>query len=99
MLEEAVDVIRALCGGRAVQPLRHYYTVENARFYTMPAAPPPIIVSAFGPKSVELAARIGDGMVSTAPDARPARCSSTPRGGRGKPKLAQVKVCWAPKRT
>ena len=68
MLEEAVAVIRALWKGEQYSHYGDYYTVENARLYTTPSAPPPIIVSAFGPKSVELAARIGDGMVSTAPD-------------------------------
>ncbi len=68
MLEEAVAVIRALWKGEQYSHYGDYYTVENARLYTTPSAPPPIIVSAFGSKSVELAARIGDGLVSTAPD-------------------------------
>ena len=73
MLDEAVEVIRALWKGEQYSHYGEYFTVENARLYTTPSAPPPIIVSAFGPKSVELAARIGDGMVSTAPGSRAAR--------------------------
>ena len=61
MLEEAVAVIRVLWKGEQHSHYGDHYTVENARLYTTPESPPPIIVSAFGSKSVELAARIGDG--------------------------------------
>ena len=46
-----------------------HYTVEDARIYTLPDTPPPIYVSGFGPKAVDLAGRIGDGFVCTKPDA------------------------------
>mgnify|MGYP001100420609 CR=1 FL=1 len=69
MLEEAVEVIRTLWRGGFVEHRGRHYTVENARIYTMPETPPPIYVSGFGPKAVDVAARIGDGYVSTMPDA------------------------------
>jgi G6PDH family F420-dependent oxidoreductase len=93
MLEEAVDVIRTLWQGGVRSHYGPFFTVENARIYTLPATPPPIYVSAFGPKAMELAARIGDGVVSTKPDAELLRRYDR-NGGRG-PKLAQVKVAWA----
>ena len=68
MLEEAVDVMRKLWAGDIVTHRGTYYTVENARIYSLPAEPPPILVSAFGPRAAETAARIGDGFVSTKPD-------------------------------
>ncbi len=43
--------------------------MENARIYTLPDEPPPILVSGFGPKAVRLAAEIGDGYVNVGPDA------------------------------
>jgi G6PDH family F420-dependent oxidoreductase len=95
MLEEAIEVIRALWKGEQYSHYGRYFTVENARLYTLPATPPPIIVSAFGPKSVELAARAGDGLVSTKPD-RELIERFDDAGGRDKPKLAQLKVAWAP---
>jgi coenzyme F420-dependent glucose-6-phosphate dehydrogenase len=95
MLEEAIAVIRALWSGREQSHYGEYYRVENARLYTVPDSPPPIIVSAFGQKSAELAARVGDGLVSTAPD-RDLLAQFDQAGGNGKPKLAQVKVAWAP---
>ncbi|HEX6340099.1 TIGR03557 family F420-dependent LLM class oxidoreductase [Umezawaea sp.] len=68
MLEEAVEVIRALHTGEEVDHHGKHYTVENARLYTLPEQPVPIYVSAFGPKAVDVAARIGDGLCSTKPD-------------------------------
>src|SRR6476660_4665256 len=49
MLEEAVDLIRELWTGDVVTREGKYYRVDTARIYTMPDAPPPIYVSAFGP--------------------------------------------------
>src|SRR3954451_15887755 len=50
MLEEAVEVIRALWTGEVVEPHGRSYTVEHARLYTLPDSPPPLFVSGFGPK-------------------------------------------------
>ena len=93
MLEEAIEVIRALWTGRQVSHRGRHYTVENARIYTLPDEPPPIYVSGFGPKSIELAGRIGDGYVSTMPDAEMVR-RFREAGGAGKPCQAGTKVCW-----
>jgi G6PDH family F420-dependent oxidoreductase len=93
MLEEAVEVMRALWSGEVVNHRGEHYDVEHARLYTVPDAPPPVIVSGFGPKSVDLAGRIGDGYATTMPDAdligryREA-------GGQGKPVQAGTKVCF-----
>ena len=48
-------------GGRPASHHGRHYTVENARLYTLPDEPPPVLVSGFGPKATELAAEIGDG--------------------------------------
>jgi G6PDH family F420-dependent oxidoreductase len=68
MLEESLEIIRALWTGENVSHRGTHYTVENARLYTLPDTPPEILVSGFGPKATELAGRIGDGYVSTMPD-------------------------------
>jgi G6PDH family F420-dependent oxidoreductase len=68
MLEEAIEVIRTLWEGGQVSHRGTHYRVENARIYTLPDTPPPIYVSGFGPKATDLAARIGDGYCTTAPD-------------------------------
>jgi G6PDH family F420-dependent oxidoreductase len=92
MLEEAVEVMRQLWRGGYVSHHGPYYTVENARLYSCPDDPPPVLVSGFGPKSVSLAARIGDGYVTTAPEEQAVR-DYRDQGGRG-PAVATVKVCW-----
>ena len=94
MLEEAVELIRRLWTGEEVSHRGRHYTVENARLYDPPAAPIPVYVSAFGPKAVELAARIGDGYVGTSPD--PELIGDFARQAPGKPKLAGAKCCWHP---
>src|SRR5687767_3809814 len=65
MLEEAVAVIRLLWQGGQQSHRGRYYTVENARLYTLPEQPTPIMVAAGGPKAAELAGRIGDGFIGT----------------------------------
>jgi G6PDH family F420-dependent oxidoreductase len=92
MLEEAVAVIRLLWqGGQRSHHGRHY-TVENARVYDLADDPPPILVSGFGPKAIRLAAAIGDGFCTTAPD-KEAIDLYRAEGGRG-PVHAGTKVCF-----
>jgi G6PDH family F420-dependent oxidoreductase len=69
MLEEAVEIMRALWTGKQVSHRGKHYTVENARIYTLPEQTPEVYVSAFGPKAAEVAARIGDGFCTVGPEA------------------------------
>jgi G6PDH family F420-dependent oxidoreductase len=95
MLEEAVEVIRALHTGRTVTHRGAHYTVERARIYTRPDGPIPIYVSAFGPLAARLAGRAGDGLCTTIPDAGLVR-TFRESGGGDKPVQGGMKVCWAP---
>jgi G6PDH family F420-dependent oxidoreductase len=92
MLREAVEIIRRLWTGEQVSHHGAHYTVENARLYTVPDEPPPIVVSGFGPKAVKLAAEIGDGYFGTSPDSELLDTFAR-EGGEGT-KLALMKVCW-----
>jgi G6PDH family F420-dependent oxidoreductase len=93
MLEEAVEVMRLLWGGGQRSHRGRHYTVDNARLYDLPEDPIPVYVSAFGPKAIELAARIGDGYVGTSPDPELVGAFAEQAGG-GKPKIAGAKCCW-----
>ncbi len=93
MLEEAMEVMRLLWKGGNQSHRGRHYTVENARLYSLPDEPPPIYVSAFGPKACSLAARIGDGLVTTSPDTE-VISQYRKEGGSG-PVLAGSKACWA----
>lgn len=92
MLEEAVDVIRTLWQGGQRSHRGAHYTVENARIYDLPDEPPPILVSGFGPKATTLAAKIGDGYCTTAPDKEAIELYRS-SGGKG-PVQAGTKVCF-----
>jgi coenzyme F420-dependent glucose-6-phosphate dehydrogenase len=94
MLEEAVEVIRDLWTGKIVS--RHgsgYYRVQNAQLYTLPETLPPIRVAAGGPRMARIAARLGEGLISTAPD-REVLDAYRAAGGTG-PLIGQMSVCWA----
>jgi G6PDH family F420-dependent oxidoreductase len=94
MLEEAIHVMRELWKGKFTDHHGTYYTVENARIYTLPDTPPPVYVSGFGPSSVDLAARVGDGYISTMPDAELVR-RFREGGGGSKPAQAGFKAAFA----
>lgn len=93
MLEESIEVMRSLWGGGFVNHRGRHYTVDSARIYTLPAEPPPVYISGFGPKATELAGRIGDGYISTQPDTDLIDAFRK-AGGDGEPMQAGYKVCW-----
>jgi G6PDH family F420-dependent oxidoreductase len=93
MLEEAVEVIRTLWQGAMRSHHGRHYNVENARIYDLPEHLPPIVISGFGPKSIRLAARIGDGYCTTSPD-KEAVGSFREAAGAQMPVLGGMKVCW-----
>jgi len=66
-LAEAVQFIRMLWHEGQHSHRGKYFTVENARIYSRPDEPPPIMIAAAGPKSVKLAAELGDGLIATEP--------------------------------
>ena len=78
MLEEAIHVVRQLWTGETVDHRGDFYEVENARLFDPPVEAPPIIVSGFGPKAIELAGRIGNGYWATSPSASPSSSTRPP---------------------
>jgi G6PDH family F420-dependent oxidoreductase len=94
MLTEAVEIIRQLWQGGYQTIDGDYYTVDNARIYTLPDELPPIYVAAAGAESATMAGRIGDGLISTSPDAETVKAFAK-AGGKGKPTHAELTVCWA----
>ncbi len=94
MLEEAVALIRELWTGEVVTTEGKHYKVDHARIYSLPESPPDIYVSGFGPKATDLAAKIGDGYINTAPDDELVTRFKEASGG--KPAQAGAKVAFAP---
>jgi coenzyme F420-dependent glucose-6-phosphate dehydrogenase len=95
MLEEAVGLIRMLWQGDTQSYWGRYFTVEDAKLFTLPDMPPPIMIAASGPTSAAVAGRIGDGLISTAADADTITQFMS-ADGLERPKIGQVTVCWAP---
>jgi coenzyme F420-dependent glucose-6-phosphate dehydrogenase len=94
MLAEAVDVIRGLWRGRTFNHRGKHYTVEDARIYTLPETPVPIMMAAAGKNAAKLAGEKGDGLIAVAPE--PALVQAfADGGGDGRPRFGQLHVCWA----
>jgi G6PDH family F420-dependent oxidoreductase len=93
MLEEAVEVIRMLWEGGVKSHRGRHYRLEHCRVYDLPENPPPIVVSGFGTKAVELAAKIGDGYCTAGPDAESVQLYRA-RARQGTFVQGGLKVCW-----
>jgi coenzyme F420-dependent glucose-6-phosphate dehydrogenase len=93
-LEEAIEVIRGLWEGKLMSHRGKHFTVENARIYSLPEEPPPLLVAVARERSVELAARRGDGLIGTAPIPESVEQFRS-EGRKGKPTYGQLHVCWA----
>lgn len=94
MLDEAIEIIRLLWQGEEINYWGEFFTVENARIYTLPDPLPELFVAASGKESATLAGEIGDGLIATKPDEKVVK-EFEDGGGKGKPKIGQIKVCWA----
>jgi G6PDH family F420-dependent oxidoreductase len=94
MLEEAIEAIRLLWQGGYQTHRGEFYDVEQARIYTLPDELPAIAVAAGKPLAAELAGRLGDAFVNTAPDAEVIEAFES-AGGKGKAKYGQITGCWA----
>ena len=94
MLAEAIHIMRELWKGEEFSHRGTYFTVWDARIYTLPDKPPPIYVAASGPESAEMAAELSDGLISTSSGDEVVTAFKK-AGGSGKPCVGSVKVCWA----
>jgi len=92
MMAEAVAVIRQLWEGGYQSFDGQFFTVENARLYTLPDEPPPIVIASGGPSSAELAGRIADGIWAVAPNSD--LLDTYRQAGGDGPRYGQVKLCW-----
>ena len=94
-LAEAIEVIRLLWRGGQQSHYGKYFSVENARVYSLPEESPKLMIAAAGPKSTELAARLGDGLIGTEADAEMVK-NFRQHGNAHKPCYCEVQVCFDP---
>ncbi|RPE76907.1 TIGR03885 family FMN-dependent LLM class oxidoreductase [Vulcaniibacterium tengchongense] len=96
-LREAVETMRALWRGEEVN---HHgsFAVEQARLYTLPPAPPPVLVAALTPETARWGAQWADGLITISqPRDKLRKLVDAFRegGGEGKPMHLQVKLSYA----
>jgi coenzyme F420-dependent glucose-6-phosphate dehydrogenase len=96
MLEESIAVMRDLWRGEVTSFDGDFYTVENARLYTLPDEPIEVMVAASGPRAAELAGLIGDGFISTAPEKELIDKFEQNNKSEPRPRYGQLTVCWGP---
>lgn len=94
MLKEAIQFIRILWQGKTTTLYGDYFTIEDARIYSLPETPPDIMVAASGPLSAILAGEVGDGFIGTSAD-REIVQTFEEAAGTAKPKYGQMTVCVA----
>jgi G6PDH family F420-dependent oxidoreductase len=95
MLEEAVEIIRALWSGDMVTYRGEYFDVESARIWDLPDTPPPIGIAVSGSESCALAGRLADVMIAV--EARPELGHMFDHaGGTGKPRVGQIALSYDP---
>jgi G6PDH family F420-dependent oxidoreductase len=97
MLSECIDILRLLWDGGLHSYRGTYYTVEDARIYSLPEQLIPILMAAGGPQSMKLAAEKTDGLIAGTRD-RSLLELYEQHGGAGKPRHAGLTMCWAPTR-
>lgn len=96
-LEECVEVIRALLRGEEVTH-RGRIEVKEAKLFTRPDTPPPIIAAALSPETARWAAGWADGLITiNMPDGKHGEVIRAFRegGGEGKSVRLQVHLSWA----
>ena len=92
-LAEAIEIIRRLWEGKQTSFHGRYFTVENARIYSLPERLPQLVIAAAGPKSADMAAQLGDGLVATEPDKDIVE-RFRKGGGINKPRYGELHVCF-----
>lgn len=93
MLEEGIAIIKPLLAGEELNFEGRWFRAEHARLYSLPAVSPPIWVAAAGYRSAMVAGDQADGLIALSPQVALVEAFEGAGGG-GKPKVAQVHVCW-----
>jgi G6PDH family F420-dependent oxidoreductase len=97
MLEEAVEIIRALWTGATITHKGKHFDVESAKVWDLPDYAPPIGIAVSGPSSCRLAGRHADVMIAVEPSGELGRMFDE-AGGSGKPRVGQIALSYDPDR-
>ncbi|MFH8591651.1 LLM class F420-dependent oxidoreductase [Streptomyces rimosus] len=97
MLTEALEIIRALFDGGKVTYHGNHFEVDAAKLWDLPEQAPPIGVAVSGERSCEIAGRLADLVIATEPKGE-LISSFEKHGGKGKPRVGQLPICYDPDR-
>ncbi len=97
MLDEAIDIIRALFDGGYVSFSGTHYRVDSAKIWDLPELQVPLAVAVSGDQSVRSFAPLSDAMVAVEPNPDLVRTwdEVNPKAER---KIGQIPICWDPDR-
>jgi G6PDH family F420-dependent oxidoreductase len=95
MLEEAVEIMRALWTGETVTYRGRHFEVESAKIWDLPETAPPIGIAVWGPSSCRLAGRQADVMIAVEAKAELGEMFDR-AGGTGKPRVGQIALSYDP---
>ncbi len=100
MLEEAIEVIRALHTGELVDHHGEHFRVESARIWDLPEGGVPIGVAVSGDASIARFAPLADHLVAVEPDAELVQTWNATEGAPSVPgtgrAIGQIPICWDP---
>jgi G6PDH family F420-dependent oxidoreductase len=95
MLEEAVEIIRALWEGGTVTYRGKHFDIESAKVWDLPDIPAPIGIAVSGPASCRLAGRHADVMIAVEPRPELGEMFND-AGGVGRPRVGQIALSYDP---
>ncbi|MCW2646599.1 MAG: putative F420-dependent glucose-6-phosphate dehydrogenase [Pseudonocardiales bacterium] len=95
MLDEALQIIRALFDGGYVNFAGHHFRVDSAKLWDIGSPAPPIGVAVSGDQSIAIAGKYADLMIAVEPE-RELTEGFAAVGGAGKPRVGQVPISWDP---
>jgi G6PDH family F420-dependent oxidoreductase len=95
MFDEAVQIITALFGGDYVNFAGAHYRVDSAKLWDVGEPPPRIGIAVSGGQSIALAGKYADAMIAVEPQSSFGDQFDAV-GGKGKPRIGQVPICWDP---
>jgi G6PDH family F420-dependent oxidoreductase len=105
MMFEAIEVINKLFTGKVVKHYGEHFKLESAKLYTRPDTPVPIYVATAGPFNAKRTGKYADGMITVGAadekigmlwDKFDEGAREAGKDPKGKPKLLQIHVSWAP---
>lgn len=63
-LAEAIEIIQSLFTGKVIKHRGKHFTLESAKLYTLPDAPPPIYIATSGPIQAGRTGKMVDGIIT-----------------------------------